>query len=614
MKKIIKLLIGLIISLTPIMAFGQNQSLFEIENENQISYKKEVLNKIENLKKNRLYKSVQIIELTNVPELTKKNNGTLPVKIPDINKLYIAEPVDIKFISDENFIWKGNFIKEKGIVKLICKNNEIFGNIQVGGRFFEIQSFESGKNIIIEYNEEELAKSTCGNFCPEENVGDEILSIENTLKSTAATTTRANVRVLVLYTDSADAAVYNINNTIGLAIAQINDAISNSAISSNLIVTLAGVEYFNFTETNNIGIDVNSLSNNQTVASLRNSYEADLVILMTDGNYNNGVYYIYGMVKNIGPINADAYAIVEADHATSSHYTFAHEIGHLFGGLHNTDQNGTYEHGYFFYTGIWPFGSYKYTIMASCGDNPRILHYSNPNVQYQNVATGTTEYNNVARKLRVEAPTVEGFRQSVPLLSVFISGPTVGNNLNMYTWYANVSGGTSPYSYSWNLSLDGYTYQPTVSQSSSYSGRLPYNNNLYLRVTVSSSDGQSAVDFHTTINRGSIEELKSVSTSSKTSDSVFIKSQESSLAPIELAIYPNPLENISTISYYIYEDTLVYLEIYNSNGRRINTLLNGRQEKGSHSLNFSTSKYKSGIYLCKLSIEGRTITKKIIVK
>jgi hypothetical protein len=616
-KFILGFILGLIL-LNPAGSFSQNQSLFEIINEKELSLKSEHSLKLEKLKKNKLYKSIELIKLGNVSKLSKTNNGALPIKIPGITKSYIAKPVEIEYFSEEDFIWRGEFKKDNGYINLICKNNEIFGNIQIGDRFFEIQSFEPKKNIIIEYNEAELSKMTCGFGHGEKIVENEKPNNDITLKSTTATTTttRANVRILVLYTDAATAAVPNINNTAGLAISQINNALSNSAISSNLIVTLAGVEHLEFNESPNIHDDIDALSNNFTALNLRNTYEADLVVLLTDGNYDydNGVNYIYGIVDNIGPSNSDAYAIVEADCTTSSKYTFAHEVGHLFGGLHENDLSGTYEHGYFFYTGIWPFGSYTNTIMLSNGDKPRILHYSNPNVKYQNKATGTTYRHNVARKLKEEAPIVEGFRQSIPLLSVYISGPTTGYNMNMYTWYANVSGGAPPYSYSWNYSLDGFTYEPTISQSSSYSGILPYNNNLYLRVTIGSSDGQSSVDFHTIINRGSLEELKSKTIPEETSATEFIKLNTQSIVPFEFTIYPNPVQDFSTAIYYLNEDALVSLEIFDINGRRINTVFNTKQDRGSHSLVFNTTNFESGIYLCKLSINGHTFHEKFIVK
>ncbi|PJA95794.1 MAG: hypothetical protein CO129_09905 [Ignavibacteriales bacterium CG_4_9_14_3_um_filter_34_10] len=612
-KFIISFILGLIL-LIPVKTFSQNQSLFEITNEKELLLTNEHSQKLEKLKKNKLYKSIELIKLGNVSKISKTNNGALPIKIPGITKSYVAKPVEIEYSSEENFIWKGEFKKDDGYIKLICKNGEIFGNIQINNRFFEIQSFEPGKNVIIEYNEKELAEMTCGNNHEEPNTTESV-SGGKMLKSATTTTTRATVRVLALFTDAAQAAVTNINNTASLAISQMNDAISNSEVNYSLVMTLASVQRLVFTENpNDIYGDVNSLSINATAANLRNTNEADIVILLTDGNYTDGYYSYYGIVDNIGPNNADAYAIVEADAATSSRYTFAHEACHLFGGRHDNDPSGTYEHGYEFLTGIWPFRTERHTVMCTVSDEPRIMYYSNPDVDYKNKATGTSTSNDVARKLEIEASTVEGFRSFNPPLSVYISGPTKGNNSGTYTWYAIASGGITPYSYSWNYSLDGYSYSPTISQSSSYTGSLPYNNDLFLRVTVGSSDGQSAVDFHTTINQGIEELLKSTTNSSDIIDTLNIKSEAISNLSTEFTIYPNPTTNFSTIIYNVNKDGLVSLEILDVNGRKIKTLLNSKQEKGRYSFEFDMTNCESGIYLCKLSINGQVYSNKFIVR
>ncbi|MCP4550460.1 MAG: hypothetical protein GY834_00130, partial [Bacteroidetes bacterium] len=61
-KLIMSYVLGLIL-LIPVMTFGQNQSLLEITNETKLSLKQEHLKKFENLKKNRLYKNVELIKL-----------------------------------------------------------------------------------------------------------------------------------------------------------------------------------------------------------------------------------------------------------------------------------------------------------------------------------------------------------------------------------------------------------------------------------------------------------------------------------------------------------------------------------------------------------------------
>ncbi|MCP4551978.1 MAG: T9SS type A sorting domain-containing protein [Bacteroidetes bacterium] len=574
------------------------------------------MKKFENLKKNRLYKNVELIKLGNIAKLSKTNNGALPIKIPGVNKSFVAKSVEIEYSSEENFVWKGEFKKEEGYIKLICRDGEMFGNIQVKGRFFEIQAFESGKNVVIEYDETELSKMTCGNIHEEANK-TESTSDDKILKSATATTTRSTVRVLVLFTDAAEAAVANINNTASLAISQMNDAISNSDVNSSLYMSLAGVEHLDFTEnTSNIVADVDNLSTNADAANLRNTNEADLVVLLTDGNYTDGYYTYYGIVDNIGPINADAFSIVEADVSTSSKYTFAHEVCHLFGGRHDNDPSGTYEHGYTFKTGIWPFRKTRTTIMYwTPGDY--ILHYSNPDVEYKNKATGTTSSNDVVRKLEIEASTVEVFRAFTPPLNAYISGPTKGNNSGTYTWYAVVSNGILPYSYLWEYSLDGFNYTGTLGTSSSVTAPLPLDNDLFLRLTVTSADGQTDVDFHSVINMDAGFSLKSAETSSDSIENQIIAENRNidifESSP-NITIYPNPVRNIATISYYVNTNCKVSIEVFDINGKKVETILKSIQDKGKYLTQLNTNRYRSGIYFCKLSFNGQSYSNKIIVE
>jgi len=83
-------------------------------------------------------------------------------------------------------------------------------------------------------------------------------------------------------------------------------------------------------------------------------------------------------------------------------------------------------------------------------------------------------------------------------LAVNISGPAKGNNSGTYTWIAQASGAAPPYSYDWSESLDGNNYNTFMGNTASITAQLPLDNDLYLKVLVTSSDGQTATaDFYT---------------------------------------------------------------------------------------------------------------------
>ena len=82
--------------------------------------------------------------------------------------------------------------------------------------------------------------------------------------------------------------------------------------------------------------------------------------------------------------------------------------------------------------------------------------------------------------------------------------------------------------------------------------------------------------------------------------------------------YPNPFNNSTLIQYYIPKNSFVNLSIYNIEGCKINTLVNGFQAKG-----FLEAKWdgidklgnlvSSGIYIYSLTIGNEILTKKLIM-
>jgi subtilisin family serine protease len=94
-----------------------------------------------------------------------------------------------------------------------------------------------------------------------------------------------------------------------------------------------------------------------------------------------------------------------------------------------------------------------------------------------------------------------------------------------------------------------------------------------------------------------------------------IESEPMSL-PTELALsqnYPNPFNLSTIISYQLPERTEVKLEIYNLLGRKVAILAEGEQEAGEHSTIWNAAEIPSGIYFCRLSADGLSCTKRMIL-
>ena len=66
------------------------------------------------------------------------------------------------------------------------------------------------------------------------------------------------------------------------------------------------------------------------------------------------------------------------------------------------------------------------------------------------------------------------------------------------------------------------------------------------------------------------------------------------------SIYPNPFNPITSIEYSLPENADIELIVYNIHGRHIQTLVQGLQTAGYHSINWNASNYPSGVYLIRL--------------
>jgi hypothetical protein len=89
------------------------------------------------------------------------------------------------------------------------------------------------------------------------------------------------------------------------------------------------------------------------------------------------------------------------------------------------------------------------------------------------------------------------------VILVSVGGPARGNNRDYYTWTVSASGGTAPYTYYWEYTIDGVHYNPFVTGTgTSQTAQMPLDFDLHLRVTATDANGVQDVGRKTTINTG----------------------------------------------------------------------------------------------------------------
>ncbi len=76
--------------------------------------------------------------------------------------------------------------------------------------------------------------------------------------------------------------------------------------------------------------------------------------------------------------------------------------------------------------------------------------------------------------------------------------------------------------------------------------------------------------------------------------------------------YPNPFNPSTIINYTIPQNEFTKITIYDMLGREVEVLINGFQNSGTHSVNWSPKGVSSGMYLAVIKYKNQTLTQKMI--
>jgi hypothetical protein len=79
-----------------------------------------------------------------------------------------------------------------------------------------------------------------------------------------------------------------------------------------------------------------------------------------------------------------------------------------------------------------------------------------------------------------------------------------------------------------------------------------------------------------------------------------------------LSIHPNPFSSETNIGFTLEEEGSVQADVFNNQGEYITTLINRSCEPGTHQLRWSGEGLATGIYLVRMSVNGKIYTAKVI--
>lgn len=565
-----------------------------------------------------------------------------------------ARQKNVYVLSDTRYAWEGILYARRpetgkdekvGTITLIQqKGGEVTGSIRVGSDHFKVRSLGQGLHALVDIDESKIPNPEGPTASLHERAEGDPSGPENNAKLEATKDTSSQriepnaiscpveeQKILVVYTSDA-ASGRNPGSIAALAVQEANQAYGNSNVN-DLDLELAHTEQVGITESSTgdgrdrIQDDLNSLKNSLEVSNLRNQYHADLVVLLTAGDYLVPNGQITGRADVINAFQPnEAFAVVDIDFATSGSYTLPHEVGHLQGGQHHPDDSDPISRGYAYGFGHrfsdwnWfpPGRDYYATTMAyTTSNHSRIDHFSNPNVSVDSEPTGIEGERDNAQVLRTTANRIADFLTPNGLKASFVASgdPQTG----AYTFTSQSCGGAGSYSYEWYISQDPYAQGNLVSTSSSFSTTLPTGMTSYVTLEVQSGDGQTESttrSFYITGCEGDEIICEASASTAPTAKTLQKALQGAGPQPQEFALHgagPNPFRQSTEIAFTVPEATDVTVVVYDILGREVGRLVDARHAVGTHRVRLDAGGLSSGTYIVRMKAGDFVQSKKITV-
>ncbi|MBC6996096.1 zinc-dependent metalloprotease family protein [Neolewinella lacunae] len=505
------------------------------------------------------------------------------------------------------------------------RNDEIFGSLTYQGRHFRIRNLERGFPVLIELEKVNESFAYCSS-----KVEELAIKPPNQHNAKIDCAPLRLIRILTLYTSAASATGLNPVTEAADMIGNSNIALINSGLN-DVRFENAGVQLFNGfveTNTNNPGLDIRddlvaltvALNDPATaVSQFRENFNADLVVLFVDGNYNGLTFTILGRAGLAPLVESNAYAIVEIDGGSNTTYT--HEVGHNLGCLHDDDMDttdpliGDFANAQLFSVGNDDFK----TVVANGGAvGQTILNFSNPGINFAGVATGTANERDNARQIdENSACPVSCYRLGGAPMNVYISGLNMVNANQSSNWCANVSNCGSITNYNWAYSTNGFSYTPFFGGSCASFTAPSGASQFFLRVVVSCADGSQAEDVHrVTIQAGGGGGgpiPRAVGPNEVMANEDFLPQDD----VFSLRLFPNPIiENQLSLSMQVgqdYQDAV--LSLRSLSGGLAHSIPLQSLKQGANNISVNLPDLLPGVYAVTVSTaSGQQATVKAIIK
>ena len=556
------------------------------------------------------------------------DHGYIHFTVPDIeNTVLKSEGTIVKYVNGSDYEWAGKLTDREGFLMLVARPEGKAGYIKLEDNFYTLLPIDNERNIVLKYKPSAYGEPDCLSTNPTSSMPVDYCEEDNN-------TCPAEIKTLVIITPEAREVFLGMGNPfIAVLVAELGVQATNFGFQSSQVVNKQLAREFMFIDwfelSDNIIDDIFELAGNDEIVDLREQTHADLVVMLTDNRYAG---FSGAALGGNAPCFDCAFAIVEVESMIMPRWTFAHEVAHLFGADHNRSSNvGNCEelfgnadcgadddncaHG-------WRFtdsgGTDRRTIMSllhsteQAAGIERILHYSNPDVDYEGVATGddqsgTGDDSDNSRIIRNSGCLISNYFPPNNL-SVMIHGPTLlcPGDPTPHNSTINEPAlgyiGQPPYTYEWRWSLfptaTGFPFSnPGLADDPTFKvSNFPFLYDfaefwLILKVT-SQTDGASATaNFKVKILDGCFSNPPEGLVGGIVHEVALAPKKTSSFS--QPTFYPNPTHGIFTI---VDPSPIFSIEITTLQGR---TVLFEEMNEGQKEIVEDISSLPAGFYFVK---------------
>lgn len=295
---------------------------------------------------------------------------------------------------------------ERNSAMLVRRGGGVTGSVRVDGRLYRLQPLPGGDHAIVEIDETRMPPEHPADF--DKLMAQSRASLTVPASSPARQDGRETIRVQVMATRQAVQAYGGDMQALAeLSVAETNQGYANSGI--DIAMELAHYAVTEHAETSQRA-DLDSFrgmadGRMDNVHSLRDQYGADLNVLLVADNA------ACGLASDVEVGEQHAFALVNY-RCAAGYYSFAHELGHLQGAMHNraAHQNRAYAHGH---GHIDPLKKFRTIMSYSCGVAcPRLNYWSTPDKTYDGRPLGSSAVEDNRRVLELTKASIAHYRDA----------------------------------------------------------------------------------------------------------------------------------------------------------------------------------------------------------